>query len=67
MHVKAATIMVEKLKERREILCFFLLTVFHHFDVFYEVMNNHLTYNVIPDDNNNKSGWSSIMWNFKKR
>lgn len=31
-------------------MVFFLLTIFHHFDVFYEVMNNHLTYNPHNND-----------------
>lgn len=39
----------------------FLFTIFHHFDVFYEVMNNHLTYNIILD--NNERGSRSILWN----
>lgn len=48
-HIKAVSVMVEKRKQRK-CLCF-LLTIFHHFDVFYEVMNNHLTYNIILDNN----------------
>lgn len=51
-------------RDERKSLVFFI-GYFSPFDVFYEVMNNHLAYNVIPD--HNARGWSSIMWNFKKK